>query len=116
MKDKPMARRYIEATLALIDESHGITGVDLRKVSRSLGCAHTNIYNYFDSYADLLWHVLVEVMERLMDHTKKETAGIYDKRQAFRVFIGSQIDFALSHPGWYRFLWMDPLKGKPSKT
>lgn len=115
MKDKPMARRYLETTLELIDENHGVTGVDLRKVSRSLGCAHTNIYNYFDNYADLLWHALVEVVERLMEHTKKETAGIHDKRSAFRIFIGSQVDFALAHPGWYRFLWMDPLKGEPSE-
>lgn len=115
MKEKAMARRYLEATLDLIDESRGLSGVDLRKVSRALGCAHTNLYNYFDSFADLLWHVLVEAIERLMDHTSKEMTALPDKQHSFRVFIGSQVDFALAHPGWYRFIWMDPLKGKPSE-
>ena len=113
MDEKPMARRTLEVTLELIDENGGLAGVDLRKVSRALGCAHTNIYNYFDNYPDLLWHVLVEAVERLVNHTKTAMAKTRPGRDAFRVFIGSQIDFAQAHPGWYRFIWMEPLPGAP---
>ncbi|NLH47875.1 MAG: TetR/AcrR family transcriptional regulator [Myxococcales bacterium] len=116
MSEKPMARRILEVTLELIDENHGLTGVDLRKISRALGCAHTNIYNYFDSYPDLLWHTLVEAVERLVNHTEMEMAKTRRKRDAFRVFIGSQIDFAQAHPGWYRFIWMEPLPGAPREN
>lgn len=113
MSEKPMTRRTLEVTLELIDENQGLAGVDLRKISRALGCAHTNIYNYFDNYPDLLWHALVEAVERLVNYTEMEMAKTRGKRDAFRVFIGSQIDFAQAHPGWYRFIWMEPLPGAP---
>jgi AcrR family transcriptional regulator len=112
--EKPMARRYIEAALESIDRNRSLDGADLRKVSRSLGCAHTNLYNYFGSLDDLLWRALVEAVERLMEHTRQAMAGAAGREEAFRVFIGSQVDFARAHPGWYRFIWMDPLKGEPA--
>jgi len=36
----------------VIDKEEGLRGVNLRKIAREIGCAHTNAYNYFDSFAN----------------------------------------------------------------
>lgn len=107
-----MARRYVEAALAEVDRTGGLQGLNLREVSRALGCAHTNAYNYFGGLGDLVWHALVEALDRLMAHTLDAMARA-GREQAFEAFIGSQVDFALAHPGWYRLIWLEPLPGAP---
>jgi hypothetical protein len=31
----------------------------------------------------------------------------------FRIFVASQIDFAVAHPGTYRLIWLEALSGSP---
>ena len=60
---RPTADRFVDTTLELIAEQGGSQGVNLREVARRIGCAHTNVYNYFDSYDDLLWSAFRRVLD-----------------------------------------------------
>ena len=48
------AEQIVDHALALIAEKGTSRDVNLREISRRVGCAHTNIYNYFASLQDLL--------------------------------------------------------------
>jgi len=107
------ARQLVEVTLALIESRGGLRAVNLREVARHAKCSHANVYNYFDSFADLLWATLDLAIARLIAHTEAALQARSRPGEIFRVFIDSQIDFALQHPGIYRFIWLDTLSGVP---
>jgi AcrR family transcriptional regulator len=113
-QEPSMARRYVDAALAHIDKGGGAGGLNLRELSRTIGCAHTNAYNYFGSSDELVWHSLVGALARLMQHTldAMARAGV-DTGARLEAFVGSQVEFAMAHPGWYRLIWLDPLPGAP---
>jgi AcrR family transcriptional regulator len=107
------ARRLAELTLSLIERTGGLRQVNLREVARLANCSHTNVYNYFGSFEDLLWATLDLAIERLVAHTESAMEGQTRPEGMFRVFIDSQVEFALSHPGCYRFIWLEGLSGTP---
>lgn len=61
-----MKAKFIAALLELLDEEHTPRSVNLRQISRRIGCAHTNAYNYFDSFESLLWHSLAEIIQKMI--------------------------------------------------
>src|SRR5919197_626011 len=106
--------RYIDEALAMIDRAGSSHGVNLREVARALGCAHTNAYNYFEDLDDLLAHTLVAVLEQQLACSERALARAgREPRRRLTALIESQVDFALAHPGWYRFVWLEPLRGPP---
>ncbi len=106
--------RYVEQALLLIDREGGSRGLALREVSRELGFAHTNAYNYFDRLEDLLAQCLVAVLERQLAFT---SAAMNSPRLSahgrLERLVVSQLDFALEHRGWYQFVWLEPLRAEP---
>jgi AcrR family transcriptional regulator len=106
--------RYVEEALAMIDRAGSSYGVNLREIARALGCAHTNAYNYFDDLDDLLAHALVRAIEKQYEHSERAVtrAGRAPQRR-LGALIDSQIEFALAHPGWYSFIWLEPLRREP---
>lgn len=94
---------FVDAVLAMLDEGTGIRELNLRAVAKRLGCAHTNAYNYFASFEELLWWSLRGALERMVRFTDPETQDLID----------GYIAFALEHPAWYRLIWLDPLGGEP---
>ncbi len=110
----PAAQRYIDLALKLIDRDGGSRGVNLREVARELGCAHTNAYNYFNGLEELLAQSLVAVLERQAELSERALSRpTRDPRKRLAALIESQVEFALAHPGWYRFAWLEPLPGPP---
>lgn len=102
-----------DAYLALAEEAGDASRVNLRETARRLGCAHTNIYNYYPRMADLKWAALERALVRLTDYTETSLKGCGSKEDRLRRFIGSQIEFALDHPALYRLIWVDSLEGTP---
>ena len=115
LEPNPTSERLIEITLQLIDENDGLRGVNLRQIARLAGCAHTNVYNYFQNFEGLLWAALERVLKRWVQYTEERKQGSPDlEPETFLAnFTASQIDFALEHSGWYRFIWLEPLSGSP---
>lgn len=111
------AERYVEQALAMIDREGESRGVNLRELSRELGCAHTNAYNYFDGLDDLLSQALVSATQRQLDHSLSALAsGGVSPFRRLDALIEASVDFALAHPGWYRFIWLEPLRSPPPES
>lgn len=104
------AERYIEATLELVTEQGSSSQVNLREISRRIGCAHTNAYNYFESREDLLWHALRRVLHQYgeamtsgLDETESPSAN-------FRSLMRNMVEWSINNPGLHRFISSDPIK------
>ena len=107
-------QRLVDITLRLIEENNGCRGVNLRQIAARARCAHTNVYNYFDSLEALFWAAMDQALERLIDYTLTQLQNPASKSAPLRHFLESQIDYSLAHPAHYRLFWLEPLSGKPS--
>lgn len=113
VSEKPMDKLLIEKTLVLIDEHRGLRGVTLREITKEAGCKHTNVYNYFDSFEDLLWSSLAEVIKQNIEFTNQKMMEYREPEQLLIKFTEGQVEFAVEHPGLYHFMWLESLKGIP---
>ena len=105
----PSAERFIDETLALIAEKGGSKELNLREISRRVGCAHTNVYNYFTSLDDLRWAAF---RKGLRIYAVAMSAGLDEPLSGhayFRRLVGNLVGFAVDHPGLHRFLSSDPI-------
>ncbi len=105
----PPRERFIEETLTLIAEKGGSKDVNLREISRRVGCAHTNAYNYFNNMDDLLWAAFKRA---LLFYAEAITEGLDDRLSGYKYFdrlMKNMFDFAVDNPGLYRFIGSDPL-------
>ena len=104
----------IETALRLIDEKQGIKEVTLRDIAKEIGCAHTNLYNYFGSLDEIFWESLSKLLSLMMDYSNLGESGQQQGEKKIYLTISKVIDFFMEHPGWYRFMWFDSLGGRPS--
>lgn len=112
---KTVTREMVIDTAArMIEENNGIKNVTLREIAKQLGCAHTNLYNYFDSLAEIYWEAAAWILLRLISEAKqKEQREGIAEGDLFSM-LEQFVDFSIDHPGWYQFLWHESLIGKPS--
>lgn len=104
------AERYIETTLELVSEQGDSSQVNLREISRRIGCAHTNAYNYFESREDLLWHALRRVLQQ---YGNAMTSGLDESESPsvnFRRLMRNMVEWSINNPGLHRFISSDPIK------
>ncbi|WP_055669626.1 TetR/AcrR family transcriptional regulator [Desnuesiella massiliensis] len=104
----------LETTLSLIDKNEGIKDVTLRDIAKKIGCAHTNLYNYFSSLDEIFWEALGQVLLMMMDYSSSGLSNEKDDEGRFFLILSNLIDFSMEHPGWYRFIWFDSIDGSPS--
>ncbi|WP_411167546.1 TetR/AcrR family transcriptional regulator [Clostridium sp. MB05] len=104
----------LETTLSLIDKNEGIKDVTLRDIAKKVGCAHTNLYNYFSSLDEIFWEALGKVLLIMMDYSSDSLSNEKDDEEKFFLILSNLIDFSTEHPGWYRFIWFESIGGKPS--
>ena len=108
-KTGPTADRFIEETLKLIAEKGGSTQVNLREISRRIGCAHTNAYNYFESREDLLWHAFRLVLHQYGSAMSANLNGSLSGHAYFRHLIRNMVEWSIQNPGLHRFISSDPI-------
>lgn len=104
----------LETTLSLIDKNEGIKDVTLRDIAKKIGCAHTNLYNYFSSLDEIFWEALGQVLLMMMDYSSSGLSNEKDDEGRFFLILSNLIDFSMMHPGWYRFIWFESIGGNPS--
>ena len=116
MEKKTVTREMIVDTAAfLLEENGGIKSVTLREIAKRLGCAHTNLYNYFGSLTEIYWEVAGWILSRMISELKvKEHRDGVPEGDVFRL-LSHFADFSIDHPGWYQFLWLEALVGEPSQ-
>lgn len=103
------AERFIDATLELIAAEGGSIGVNLRAVSRRLGCAHTNAYNYFDSYGELLWGAFRRALRIYGEFLIHDLDQDLEPRAYLQRTLVNLARFPQQNPGHYRFIASDPV-------
>jgi AcrR family transcriptional regulator len=101
--------RFIDTTLQLIAEEGGSLTVNLRAISRRMGCAHTNVYNYFGSYGDLRWAAFRRALRRYGEHLTHDLDRDLDAAAYLDRVIANLASFPQQHPGLYRFIGSDPI-------
>ena len=106
----PTAERYVETTLELVIEQGGSSQVNLREISRRIGCAHTNAYNYFESREDLLWHALRRVLEQYGDAMTRGLDETESSSSNFRRLMRNLVEWSVNNPGLHRFISSDPIR------
>ena len=106
----PTAERYIETTLELVIEQGGSSHVNLREISRRIGCAHTNVYNYFESREDLLWHAMRRVLQQYGDAMTSGLDETESPSSNFRRLMRNLVEWSVNNPGMHRFISSDPIK------
>jgi AcrR family transcriptional regulator len=105
----PTAERFVEETLSLIAERGGSHGVNLREVSRRVGCAHTNVYNYYASFDDLLWAAFRRTLRIYGEYLVNDLHDSLQPLEYFRRLVSNLVAFPLQNPGLYRFIASDPI-------
>ncbi len=105
----PTGERFVETTLALIAETGGSRDVNLREISRRLGCAHTNLYNYYPTYQDLLWEAFRRTLIAYGGHIVVGLDDSLAPGEYLRRLITNLATFPEEQPGLYRFIASDPI-------
>jgi len=112
MKKNITKDQIINTALELIQHKSDVHGVNLREIARTLGCAHTNLYNYFSSYNDLLWETRATLQELFAEtvNTKLEAADSTEQKLTglFETFI----EMYTNNKGWFRLAWHEQIAGE----
>lgn len=109
LRTGPTADRFVETTLHLIAEVGGAGPVNLRQVSRRMGCAHTNLYNYFASFQDLLWAAFRRTLSIYGAWLTQDLDDSLEAEEYLRRVLVNLASFPQAHPGLYRFIASDRL-------
>ena len=106
---RPSAELLVDHTIALIIEKGGSIGVTMREVTRRAGFAHTNVYNYFATFEDLLWETFRRALRAYGEYLEVGLASGLPAGEYLRQLIRNLVSYPLEHPGLYRFIGSDPL-------
>ncbi len=112
MKKNITKEQIIETALELMKNKSDLRRLNLREIARTLGCAHTNLYNYFPSYNDLLWETHAALQEVFLEMIirKLETANTAELRLSY--FFEAIVDMYVSNEGWFRLSWHEYIGGE----
>lgn len=99
--------QIIETALDLLKDRSDIRNVNLREIARVIGCAHTNIYNYFPSFNNLLWEAHIEIKNKFIEQLSQTLESVQDDKAKLHQFYFSLSEFYLDHKGWFRLTWLD---------
>lgn len=111
MKKGITKEQVIEKTLEITRDNQDFSKVNLRVIAREVGCAHTNLYNYFSNFDQLLCEVYIKVLSIFSAKIMEGISGINDYILLLRKLFNEIIDFYLSNRGWFRLLWIESISG-----
>ena len=103
------AHRFVESTVKLIAEREGSHDVNLRNIAREVGCAHTNVYNYFNGVDELMWKAMESVLFKLGEYLQQDLSDSLPPKDYLEQLMTNYVEFAEEQPGFFRFISTDPL-------
>ena len=106
---KPTADRFIDTTLELIAEKGGSQEVNLREIARRVGCAHTNVYNYFANLDDLMWAAFRRELKHYGGYLIRNLDDSLSPDEFIHRLITNLASYPQENPGGYRFIASDPI-------
>ena len=105
MKKSITKEQIIETALELMKNKSDLRRINLREIARTLGCAHTNLYNYFPSYNDLLWETHAALQEVFLEMIKNKLEAASSAELRLSSFFEAVVDIYMSNEGWFRLSW-----------
>ncbi len=111
MKKNITKEQVVETALELMKNKSDLHGLNLREIARALGCAHTNIYNYFLSYSDLLWETHAVLHEKFIEILSQKLDAADSAEMRLTCFFGTFVDTYLDNKGWFQLAWHEPIAG-----
>lgn len=89
-------------------EIKGPSEISFRSVAREIGCAHTNLYNYFPDAEALILASGESVLCEIILAADEDTKGLKSRKARWERFYGNILRIYLDHPGWFHLLWSYP--------
>ena len=111
MKKNITKEQIVETALELVRNKSDLHGLNLREIARTLGCAHTNLYNYFPSYNDLLWEMHAAIQEVFMEMLAKKLESTNTAELRLSYFFEAFADMYIDNKGWFRLAWHEHVEG-----
>jgi AcrR family transcriptional regulator len=91
-----------------------LKSLNLREIARNLNCAHTNLYNYFRSYEELLWETHAALLETFTDMLEERLKSVNGAELKIRSFFKTFTDIYLNNKGWFKLAWVEYIgDGRP---
>lgn len=114
---KHITKEQIVATaLELLKDKNDIGCVNLREIARTIGCAHTNIYNYFRSFDELLWELRITIEKNFITELSQQLSHIQEDEVKLNRFFYTIAKMYLDNKGWFGLLWIHYIDGvRPDK-
>ncbi|MCI1960249.1 MAG: TetR/AcrR family transcriptional regulator [Clostridia bacterium] len=106
MKKAISKEQIIDTALKLLSDKQDFKSINIREIARTIGCAHTNIYNYFSSSADLLWELHSALQGIFITMLRKNVSAEKSPKIRLRKFWETFLQFYLDNIGWFRLVWM----------
>jgi len=104
--------QIVETALDLMKNKSDLRGLNLREIARTLGCAHTNLYNYFLSYNDLLWEAHATLHEIFMEMLTEKLSAANTAELRLAYFFEAFVDMYIDSKGWFRLAWHEYIGGE----
>jgi len=100
--------QIVRTAIRLIEEHKDVSKVNLREIARIIGCSASNIYNYYNSYEELLSDAQICIFKEHIAVPSFEAFEIEkDAEDILKKSIKNTVTFALEHPGLYRLIYLD---------
>jgi AcrR family transcriptional regulator len=96
--------RLVEAAEGLFAK-HGVSGVTMRQIAGVLGYSQTAAYRYFSDKEEILAAVRATALNRFCDRLEQAFDPLCGARENARNVGNAFLDFALTDPDSYRFIF-----------
>lgn len=106
-QDRELLRMLILDAARSLFVERGIEAVSMRVIAKQIGCSATMLYNYFADKEALL-QALCDTDFLALATEMREIMQISCPILRIRAFCKGYAQFALQHPGHYRFMFMTP--------
>ena len=105
MKKNISREQIVETALELMRNKNDLRRLNLREIARTLGCAHTNLYNYFPSYNDLLWETHAALLEMFIEILAENLKAANNPELKLIILFKTFVDIYMDNKGWFRLAW-----------
>jgi len=105
---KEIDKESIVKTAKRLMKKEGPSQVSFRSVARELGCAHTNLYNYFPNAEMLVYESGESILQDMALAASEGLVALKNAKTRLERFYSNTLKLYLDHPGWFHLIWSYP--------